>query len=351
MDKIISQDALPDSRPVVQQEKDYSTQEIASTGVGVEVFKNKQIKKFSIAEFNQWYVGSCVPHGFITQLIYEGVITEEQAKGMFLRVYRKRFNYPGAGSNGVDMFNQIRSGQSTDFPTPEKFREAMANAMPYILGTKLIKDFNFFLYQDKKTYKWLVDDIPADIAAGKAVSIFFWATDEEWSKEYVEVIDANYPLNADSEVRHCVCLVPKGDFTKDGKRWLTVQDSAKFGKRGMRYVEFDLFLKSRLYFAAKVYAAGDIPVPPPVVAVDPILPCEQGDRGDAVLALQNFLIKESKLGSEFATGYYGAITAKAVLWWQLEHWNDFTSNIPTLLDWGGKYWGNQSIEVFKKLNS
>jgi hypothetical protein len=343
MEKITSQDALPDSRPQSQREKDYSTQEIASAGEKVEVFKNKQIKKFTIAEFNQWYVGSCVPHGFITQLVYEGVITEEQAKGMFLRAYRKRINYPGAGSNGVDMYNQIKSGQSTDFPTPEKFREAMATAMPYILGTKLIKDFTYFLYQDKKTYQWLADDIPADIAQGKAVSIFFFATDEEWSKEYVEVIDPDYKLTAESEIRHCVCLVPKGDFTKNGKRWLTVQDSAKFGKRGLRYVEFDSFLKSRLYFAAKVYANGTVPVPPVVITTRPTVPCKQGDRGSAVLELQAFLVKHGKLEAQYQTGYYGALTSKAVLWWQLEHWEKFTSNIPQLLELGGQNWGPQSI--------
>jgi hypothetical protein len=347
-EKIISRDALPDNRPEAQRQKDFSTQEIASAGAPEEAFKNDRPRKFSIAEFNQWYVGSCVPHGFITQLVYEGVVTEEQAKGMFLRAYRKRFNYPSAGSNGVDMFSQIKSGQSTDFPTPEKFREAMATAMPYVLGEKLIKDFSYFLYQDKKTYKWLIDDIPADIAAGKAVSIFIYATEEEWEKEYVEVIEENYPLNGDSEVRHCVCLVPKGDFTKDGKRWLTVQDSAKFGKRGMRYVEFDSFLKSRLYFAAKVYATGNVPTPPPHTVDKPVNPCLLGDQSDHVRNLQAFLVKEGKLEAQYVTGYYGALTAKAVLWWQLEHWNSFTSTIPQLLEWSGQYWGQQSINIINK---
>lgn len=344
MEKIISRDALPDNRPQPQQDKDYSTQEIATASIPT--FKNKQIKKFTATEFNQWYVGSCVPHGFLTQLEYEGIATPDISR---LRAYRKRVNYPGAGSIGVDMYNQIKSGQSNDFPTPEKFREAMATAMPYVIGAKLIKDFSYFLYQDKKTYKWLVDDIPADIAAGKAVAIFFYATEEEWEKEYVELIDPNCPFPG-AEVQHCVCIVPYGDFTKNGKRYLTVQDSAKFGKRGMRHVEFDTFLKKRLYFAAKVYATGDVPVPPPVPVVPDkaTVPCELNDKGDAVLALQAFLVKQGKLEAQYQTGFYGALTAKAVLWWQLEHWNEFTVNVPQLLEWGGKYWGQQSINIINK---
>jgi hypothetical protein len=341
-EKIISRDALPDNRPIAQQEKDYSTQEIVTASVPT--FVHDKIEKFTATEFNQWYVGSCVPHAFLTQLEYEGIATPDISR---LRAYRKRINYPGAGCIGVDMYNQIKSGQSNDFNTPEKFTEKMATAMTYIAGIKLIKDFKFFLYQDKKTYEWLVDAIPADIAAGKAVTVFIYATEEEWEKEYVQVIDEDLQLTADAEVRHCVCLVPYGDFMKDGKRWLTVQDSAKFGKRGMRHVEFDRFLKSRLYFAAKVYATGNIPVPPVAVAGKPTTPCEQGDQNDAVLALQNFLIKEGKLEAQYATGYYGALTSKAVLWWQLAHWEKFTSTIPHLLELGGKNWGPQSINIIR----
>jgi hypothetical protein len=67
-----------------------------------------------------------------------------------------------------------------------------------------------------------------------------------------------------------------------------------------------------------------------------------------VLALQKYLIKEGKLKPEYQTGYYGAITAKAVLWWQLEHWDRYDqqkANIPILLEYAGKYWGQGSIDI------
>lgn len=339
MEKIISRDALPDNRPQNLKEKDYSTEEIAMA-VAVEPFKNEKITKLTTTVYNQWYVGSCVPHGIYAQLEYEGIAKDKSQ----LRAYRKRINYPQAGSIGVDMYDQIKGGQSDDFPTPVGFTEAQATAMPYIVGTKTIKDFKYYQYIDKKTGKLVLDNVPADIASGKAVAIFIFASDEEWSQEYVEIKDDVKIENA--EVRHCVCIIPKGDFMENGKKWLAVHDSAAFGGRHLRYISLEFFL-ARTYFAAKVLIAGEVvPVEPQPIG-KPMTVCELGDRGDAVKALQNFLINEGKLESQYLTGYYGSLTAKAVLWWQLEHWDKFTSNVPQLLDWAGKYWGNQSIAIIK----
>lgn len=345
-EKIVSRDALIDTRPEALKAKDYSADELASAGAPAEPFKNKKIKKISITEYNQWYVGSCVPHGFWTQLEYKGLVPKGK-KPSQLRSYRKRSNYPSGGSIGTDMYDKIRDGQSFDFPTPAKFREADATKMPLIKGDKVIKDFRYFQYIDKKTGKLQPEKVPADVAIGEPVAIFIWATDEEWSQEYVEIKTKNYPLNGDSEVRHCVCIIPKGDFTENGKQWLAVQDSAKFGGRGLRYLSYDFFLK-RSYFAAKIVPADEVvPTPEPVVG-DPTTPCELGDKGDAVTALQTFLVKQGKLEAQYVTGTYGALTAKAVLWWQLENWQKFTSNIPQLLEWAGNYWGKQSIDIIRK---
>jgi len=38
-----------------------------------------------------------------------------------------------------------------------------------------------------------------------------------------------------------------------------------------------------------------------------------------------------------------ALTAKAVLVYQLERWNKFTGGVRALLDLDGKYWGKESI--------
>jgi len=341
--KIVSNSALPDDRPQVLKDKDYSADEVAMA-VAVTPFRNERIRELTATIFDQWYVGSCVPHGFYTQLEYEGIVSKGFNQSQ-LRAYRKRSNYPGGGSIGADMYNQIRAGQSNDFPTPRGFTDAQANAMPYIAGTKLLPDWKYYQYIDKKTGLLTPEKIPADVAAGKAVAIFIYASDSEWSKEYVEATD-NVSLG-NAEVRHCVCIIPKGDFEKNGKNWLSVHDSARFGGRHLRYISED-FLMKRCYFAAKVLKAGEAEPIEPVTEEKPLVPCEMGDRGQNVKALQAFLVKEGKLESQYLTGYYGAITAKAVLWWQLENWGEFSSNIPQLLEWGGKYWGGQSIAIINK---
>ena len=341
--KIKSNSALPDTRPDHEREKDYLTKEITTSAVVP--FQNNKIKKINITEFNQWYVGSCVPHAFYTQLQYEGILSKNFNQSQ-LRAYRKRSNYPSAGSNGVDMYNKIKEGQSNDFPTPKGFTDKEANAMPYITGNDLISDFNYFQYYGSDG-KILINDLISDVASGKAVSIFIYATNSEWSREYVEVKDSNLDIKK-AYVRHAVCLIPKGDFTDNGKSWLSVQDSAKFGGLGLRYISYD-FLLQRCYFAGKVYKKDDSPTPPPVKVNKPLSYCEQGYNNSNVIDLQKYLIKGGYLKPEYATGYYGTLTAKAVLWFQLYNHKLFTIDIPEILKLEGKYWGSQSIEAVKKM--
>lgn len=342
MEQIVSNAALPDTRPPEKRLQDYSASELVAAAVAP--FQNPKPTELGATVYNQWYVGSCVPHGMWTQLEYEGIVPAGYRPSQ-LRSYRKRINYPQPGSQGVDMYDKIRAGQSNDFPTPAGFTEEQATAMPLVPGEKQVKDFKYFQYVDKDGNLTL-DLVPADVAAGKAIAIFIYATNEEWSQEYVDIKDPNLDRGS-AYVRHCVSIMPKGDFTENGKQWLAVHDSAKFGGRHLRYMTKDFFMR-RAYFAAKVYATGDLPpapAPEPDPAAKPMNPCQLGDRGDAVLALQSYLVYGKKLDPQYTTGYYGAITAKAVLWWQLEHWDRYTENVPKLLEWAGKYWGARSIEI------
>lgn len=344
-ENIISNAALIDHRPTALTKKDYSTKELNAVSA-IPTFENERIRKLTATTFNQWYVGSCVPHGFYTQLEYEGILPKDW-KPSQLRAYRKRINYPGAGSIGPDMYDQIKKGQSNDFPTPKNFKEHDATSMPYVTGEMQIEDFKYFQYNDPQTGRILVEDMPADIAAGKAVAIFIYATMEEWSNEFVELKTENLNIST-AEVRHCICLIPKGDFTYKGKRWLAVHDSANFAGKHLRYIEYDNFFKTRCYFAAKVYKTEDTNNPP-IVSFDlPITECKLNDEGLQVVDLQSYLHKKGKLKKAYITGFYGPITAKAVLWWQLEHWNQYAYDIPQLLEWAGENWGQQSISIVKK---
>lgn len=340
MKENIMNGALIDPRTDKQKEKDYLVEEIASSGVAVETFKNEKILKLPATEYDQWYTNSCVPHGYWTALEYEGILPENFTPSQ-LRSYRKRANYPSAGSYADDMFKKIKNGQSMDFPTPAYFTESQANEMPYVEGSQFIKPFDWFTYRTDK-----YQQIPEDVAQGKAIPIFIFGTEEEWSKEYVEATDQNVTLQ-NAPVRHCVCLVPKGDFTENGKQWLAVHDSAKFGGRHLRYISLDFLLK-RTYSANKIIASGELPVQNVIIDKVPNVACQFGNRSEDVRVLQRFLADKGKLKPEYVTGYYGALTAKAVLWWQLENWQKFTSTIPELLDLAGKHWGKQSIDIINQ---
>lgn len=328
--------ALPDTRPLDERKKDYLADELLVAGAAA-AFQHARVEQLSATVFNQWGTSSCVPHGFLTQLEYEGIIPPGTMLPSRLRAYRKRVNYPGAGSIAIDMYDKIRGGQSSDFPTPPEFTEAKANAMPFVAGTKFIKDFNYFTFTD-------YSKVAAAVASGKAVAVFIYATKKEWSREYVEILTPDLRIQ-DAEVSHCVVLIPSGDFTKDGREYFSVQDSAAFGGRHLRYMPLDFFLK-RAFYAGQVFPKGELPpVPPPPAFTPPTQKCALGDKGGSVLSLQKYLIDKGYLEPQYLTGLYGPLTAKAVLWFQLFNHSKFSVNIPKLLEWNGENWGQQSIDI------
>ena len=331
--RIVSNAALPAEAPKTQFKDD----EIAGAGeTPVEPFKHEHIESLTGSIFNQWYTSSCVFHAFLTSLEYLGIFTREQVKSQLL-AYRKRGNFPAEGSIAYDAWDVIRAGTSpyADGPTKNEMTEAAANAMKVIAGLPVLKDlFNHFEITDYMR-------VAGYVAAGKPVPVFIYATEGEWKREYVEIQDASLRI-VDARVRHAVTLVPKGDFMKDGISYFTVHDSAKFGNRHLRYMPNDFLLK-RCYYAARLEKKDEpVVVPPPVVDRVPDVPVKLNDKGDDVLALQRFLFDRGMLDAQYITGFYGPVTAKGVLWYQLSKWEKFTSNIPKRLDLKGENWGPQS---------
>lgn len=308
MSNIVSNGALPDTRPQVAKDKDYPA-EYVTAGAAV-TFANPKPTVLGATLYSQEYVQDCVPHGFYTQLEYEGIVP---TSGMSqTRAYRKRSNYPNPGSDAVDLYTKIRNGQSanSDAPTTPNMTEAMANAMALVAGSQLIKDFNYYGFTDYSL-------VPQAVASGKAIAIFIFATEDEWSQEYVTVRTPNLDISK-AYVRHCVCIMPRGDFTENGQKWLAVQDSAAFGGRHLRYMSFDFFLK-RCYYASQVFEKGTVPPPPAFHYTFTKQLKYNGASNDAkeVHALQQALqyLKRAD-GSTYMTpgnfGPYGPATKKAV---------------------------------------
>lgn len=328
-----------------EEEKRYKVSEVLASSTPI--FIHQKPTQLTIPLRNQYYTSSCTVHGIFNQLTYEGIIDEVKYNPAPLPTYRKRYNYSAEGSDGFDIYRKIKAGLQ-DYPlTPQGATETYANNLPYTEGvTGKIKDFEYYWHShnNQLTHETIINHV----AQNKAVAIYIYATVAEWSKEYVEVIDTKLTLD-NAPVRHCVCLIPSGDFTENGKEWLAVHDSAGFGGRFLRYISAD-FLVNRTYrFACSVYEKTEIgDVLPPTLPVPPLVPVKYGDTNLNVLKLQQFLAKNGKLDPRHCTSYYGSITSKAVLWWQLEHYKDFEergTTIPDLLDLDGKYWGKQSVEI------
>jgi len=337
-DEAFSDGALPDERSEKQREKDYPAEELLA---GAPTTLGTKITETDIPLINQERTSSCVPCAIATAVMYAD---SKNAKNISrLALYRKRVNYAGDGSQGIDMFAKCIDGQIpyADMPFYKGITEATANALPYIKGTKLLPEFNYFpRYSFKDTFRY--------VSNGNPVVIFIYATREEWSKEYVSIIDPN--LNpATAFVRHAVCLIPHGHFTENGKIWYSVHDSASFGGRLIRYVDTD-FLEKRIFFEAgvsKVESSVVMPLP----IIKPTVACKKGDKNNTVLNLQNFLIAGGFLEPKYNTSYYGSLTAKAVLWWQLQNWEGFKEkgySIPELLELNGEWFGRVSIITLNK---
>lgn len=302
--RIISDSALIDTRPIEARQRDYRADDFMAAGVEA-AFDNPKPTSVPATLYNQWYAGSCVLHGFYTQLEYEGVVPPT---GMSqLRAYRKRVNYPQPGTGADDGYKKIKEGQSpnAEFPTPTGCTEAMATAMQLVVGDKIIGGFKYYGFTDYSL-------VPAAVSAGKAVAIFIYATEDEWSQEYVTVRTPNLSI-VDAYVRHCVCIIPKGDFTENGQKWLAVQDSAKFGGRHLRYVSLDFFLK-RCYYASQVFKDDSVPPIPPFKYTFTKQLKYQSARNDAneVRNLQKALqfLKRSDGQTYMAVGVFGPFGPK-----------------------------------------
>lgn len=338
------QGAILDNRPLEERLKDFSRDEILLPGAGVP-YTNERPLRLKATVYNQRATDSCVAHALLTQLEYEGLLKESASQ---LQLYRKRANYAGSGANGVDLYGKVKQGLTrySDSPTPTTATEAYANALRLLVGSDLTHPFKYFSYSDAYSpNKALYEYIPQDVHSGKAVVVFIHATNAEWRKEWVEPTDRVDLWTA--PVRHAVVLVPKGDFTDSrGKRWLTVHDSAHFGGYSKRFISEE-FLEKRAYWGAIVVAEGKTE-PVETKPVLPTTPVSLGQRSVAVSNLQSFLISKGFLEPQYQTGYYGALTARAVLWYQLYHHKKFTDTIPELLSLKGHWWGAQSINSLKK---
>jgi hypothetical protein len=202
--------------------------------------------------------------------------------------------------------------------------------------------------------------------------VWFYFKGDEWT----DMPTVKYPelvLNAGDTARHSVTAV---DFTLyQGKKALIIEDSwgKLFGLNGQRIISEDFF-RARNWFAAYPinFAFDDQTQPQPqpspgptkpkytftkplvfiawnVIKNQPADPALNESQKTDVVALQDILKYEGRFPANIAsTGYYGAITAKAVDSFQRAHQVAPLSELDALR---GRRVGDKTIKVLNDIYS
>jgi hypothetical protein len=330
-----------DSRPEEEKQKDHKLAEAVAAANPVTWIPKGPSEWRRFPEQDQDGSGSCVAQtikkmALISLWLKEKVYVPFSATS----IYQARSNKPAAGMIGVDAFeiwrkegitletlvpSQKMSDDQMDSVRIEQYEKQIGNVFKIGGHVDLpVKD---------------IDAIASTIqTTGKGVMVWYFFKQDEWSREIPVIVDAG--LTAPNGLRHSVTAVDY--FLYNGKKALLVEDSAHFGGHTYHIITED-FHKVRNFFAhyAMNYVFQDQTQPTPT---DPVqkptytftktlefipwndttnapldLVKHEAQKNDTI-ALQRILQYEGMFPANFtATGYYGAMTAKAVLAWQTKH--------------------------------
>ena len=313
--------AIEDYRPLNERVKDFRFEEVVASANPVkwEEKSSKEWRSFPIK--NQNGSGSCVGMTMakilgILQWQREGEYVEISASDIYQR--RKNKNWgDGQGMIGVDAFNIAQQGATMEMFMPSmNMTEEEINKVPrkdYFdrIGQAFAID-NFVVFNPKTSFEEVASTIQT---TGKAVMVWFRFDYKEWTSEPKATV-------SNPKLHHSVTAV---DFTlKKGKKYLVIEDSWGTGRgvEGRRLISEE-FYKARNSFAAV----------PTTFRLNPIQDKQEvktrhkfnrdmsfGERSGEVKKMQEVLQEKGFFPANIdCTGYYGAVTARAVLAFQLHN--------------------------------
>lgn len=355
--------ALLDTRPASAKQKDYFLVETVSAAAPVQ-WREKapsEWRKFPLQDQNG--SGSCVAQ---TGRKLAGIVIS-QRNGKYIdfsasHIYQRRSNKPAAGMVGVEAFDIMSAGITLEALAPS---EKMTDAeMDSVKVEKYEEDVAkvFSMGNHVGLTPGDIDTVASVIQqTGKGVMAWFYFTYAEWS-DVPAVLNQNLTLNSTGVLRHSVAVV---DFTLyQGQKALIIEDSwGEFGQfKGQRVITESFFKKRNWFVRYTMQFKFDASQPPsdkPVYAfTKPLvfipldadtgeisLPIASRLQEKDVIALQTILKYEGFYPANIeATGYYGAITAKAVYQWQVAHSVAPLSELDSIVPKGGRF-GQKSINV------
>lgn len=321
----------PDPRSREKKEQDHKYGLDVAAG---SIVVGKKIENLPFQPFNQFQVLSCganaAAHG---RRLSSGEVASP------IIWYRSRSNYSDGGMYLQDVLRLEQKAKSvsySDYPNEDYRTEAAANRVANIVEFDEQRDKDYGYVQINAYDARAVFEA---VSAGHSPTISFFSTINEWN--YAELVLRDSISVWYAPVRHYIKALPNSVYEKDGDLWITALESSPQGGHVRREVSLT-FLSNRMYIGAGYVYKKEVIPPAPAVTI-PDLKCNYGQRNKAVLKLQTYMYEKGRMAKQHQTGYYGPITAAAVLKWQLEH----IPNYPGIASLQGKWWGAASIQKVK----
>lgn len=340
--------AVIDERPELEKQKDFKFEEVVAAANPVNWVEKPESEWRKFPIFNQDGSGSCVAQTQAKELgIMRFLKDGEYVHFSATDIYQRRANKPNFGMAAVDARNIARDGVTLEVLTPSQnmtdAKMDSATVEPY--KREVGKVFSAPNYLSLPVQD--IDTVASVIqTTKKGVMVWFFFEIEEWG-EVPEVKSPNLDLLGSTTARHSVCAVDY--FLYQGKKALLIEDSwgTSFGKAGQRVITEDFFKARNWYAGYLVNFKFELPPQDdkPKYTFTKVL--EFGQTNNDVKALQEILKYEGLFPSNTAsTGYYGSITAKAVLQWQKKH---AVASVEELDSLGGRRVGDKTINKLNEL--
>jgi len=312
-----------DTRPEEEKLKDFTFKEIVASAAAVNWVEKAEPDWKKFPEQQQNGSGSCVAQT-IKKLGSVSLYNKEKTYLPFSAtdIYQQRSNKPQSGMIGVEAFEIWRkNGITLEQLVPSE------NMNDQEMDSKVIEAYKREVGRVFKISGHVgIDNGAFETVAsviqqtGKAIMVwFYFSGNDEFGLKIPVVKNPNLSLYGSTTLRHSVPVVDF--FLFAGKKYLLIEDSAHFGGITRRLISEEFFV-ARNWFSR--YAMNFTFAPETEPTLKPkytfLTTLEFGQTSPAIKALQDILKYEGFFATNIAsTGYYGAITAKAVLAWQISH--------------------------------
>lgn len=357
---------LPDNRPATQKEKQFSSLELAGAAGALTWATKEEAKLRAYKIWNQWASSGCVSYATAKRVAIEIY----RLTGVWLdlspaSIYQKRVNKNAAGRGSLGMFAYDAEeiidtlGVTLDALMPSADLSTLTEAQINSIPSNAVADkIAAAIAEAIGAYMQLpmnMDAVGAQLDLGKGVTITLFANFDEYNTAIPTVKYPNLTY-ADAGVQHRVILTDRNLDPVLGKVFI-MEDSWGVGNGmgGRRKVTEDFFYRRvSTPMVQTAFTLNPASTAKPRVHLTKVLvfiPLDaQGNISDTALnaqqladvqKVQDVLKYEGLFPANVAsTGYYGAVTAKAVDAYQRKYKIAPTSELDELQ---GKQVGKKTI--------